>query len=126
MNNQMTEALILLLAGFLVVFCVLILLIIVVTIYSRIIFSVQNSEKKKKEVLKEEVSSDDPTPASTQTAYIPRTDDDEIPGEIIAVIAAAVDSIYGEKPHKLRAVKKSRSSRSAWARAGLAENTRPF
>ena len=47
--NNMTEAFILLLAGFVVVFSVLIVLIAVVTIYSKIITSIQNAGKKKKE-----------------------------------------------------------------------------
>ena len=47
-------------------------------------------------------------------------------GEIIAVIAAAVDSLYGSKPHKIKNVKRSRSVRSSWGNAGIAENTRPF
>ena len=53
-------------------------------------------------------------------------EDDEIPGEIIAVIAAAVDAVYGEKPHKIRSVKRERPARSAWSRAGAMQNTRPF
>ncbi len=123
--DNMTQAWILLLAGFIVVFTVLILLIIIVTLYSKIVTSVQKAGEKKKErkkVVKIEVI--EPTP--TKTVPEPEENDDEIPGEIIAVIAAAVDAVYGEKTHKIKAVKKSRSSRSAWARAGVLENTKPF
>ena len=128
--NNMTEAFILLLAGFVVVFSVLIVLIAVVTIYSKIITSIQNAGKKKKEARnknKEVVVS--APPAKAHTAYVPQTqdeDDGEIPGEIIAVIAAAVDAVYGEKKHRIRSVRKTRASRSAWSRAGVLDNTRPF
>lgn len=122
--DNMTQAWILLLAGFIVVFTVLILLILIVTLYSKIVTSVQKAGEKKKEkkkvIVKAEVIEPSPAPA------VPEKDDDEIPGEIIAVIAAAVDAMYGETPHKIRSVRKSRSSRSAWAKAGVLENTRPF
>ena len=124
--NAMTQAFILLLAGFIVVFTVLILLIIIVSVYSKIVSSVQNKGKKDKKtkpvVVKFEPPAAPVVTAETETAQ----DSDEIPLEIIAVIAAAVDAVYGEKPHRIKAVKKSRASRSAWSRAGVLDNTRPF
>lgn len=122
--DNMTQAFILLLAGFLVVFVVLILLIVIVTLYSKIITSIQNGSKKKKAVEAEEVQTSAPAPAAA--AVEETADDGEIPGEIIAVIAAAVDAVYGDKPHRIKAVKKSRAARSAWSRAGVLDNTRPF
>lgn len=127
MDNMM-QAFILLLAGFLVVFTVLILLIVVVTLYSKIIRSVQSAGEKHKVKKSENAnnSSENVNAVRSLTRAEIEEDDDEIPGEIIAVIAAAVDAVYGDKPHKIKTVKKSRPARSAWARAGAMQNTRPF
>ena len=126
--GDMMQAFILLLAGFLVVFTVLVLLIVIVTLYSKIIRLTQDAGKKRKELTHEEaVETSEPT---RELRSLTRADieeeDDEIPGEIIAVIAAAVDAVYGEKPHKIRSVKRERPARSAWSRAGAMQNTRPF
>jgi sodium pump decarboxylase gamma subunit len=124
MDNLM-QAFILLLAGFIVVFVVLILLIIVVTVYSQIIVASQNAADKRKAKKAEQQTKDLPKPA-VAAPQEEIGDDSEIPGEIIAVIAAAVDSMYGSRPHKIAAVRKARTARSAWSRAGALENTRPF
>ena len=124
--NAMTQAFILLLAGFIVVFTVLILLIIIVSVYSKIVTAAQNKNKKEKNKIIPVKENDSPeTPVVTANTQ-DDTDSDEIPLEIIAVIAAAVDAVYGEKPHRIKAVKKARASRSAWSRAGVLDNTRPF
>lgn len=125
--NDMTQAFILLLAGFLVVFTVLILLIVIVTLYSKIIRSVQDAGNKKKKAVSEKTDEDVQHQEIRSLSREEIEDDDgEIPGEVIAVIAAAVDAYYGEKPHRIKAVKRERSARSAWARAGAMQNTRPF
>lgn len=47
--------------------------------------------------------------------------------EIVAVIAAAVDSTYGVGNAKIKSIKKSPSSgRPAWGQVGVIDNTRPF
>ncbi len=122
-GDQMAQAFILLLAGFCVVFVVLILLIIAVSLYSKIITAIFGTEPKKKKKAKVVVKEEVPEP---QTAVQEVPEDEGIPPEIIAVIAAAVDSLYGERPHRVRSVRRSRSGRSAWSKAGAAENTRPF
>ncbi len=123
--NNMTQAFILLLAGFVVVFTVLILLILIVTIYSKIVTSVQHAGEKKK--TKKKIVHIEPEPTNTvSVSENAEETDDGIPGEIIAVIAAAVDAMYEGKPHKIKAVKKQRIARSAWSRAGILDNTRPF
>ena len=54
-------------------------------------------------------------------------ENDEIPEEVIAVISAAVATMYGgSEKVKIKSVKRSRAKRSAWANAGVIENTRPF
>ena len=126
MENMM-QALILLLAGFLVVFTVLILLIALVTIYSKIIRVVQSAGEKKKEIRSaEKTENQEKNALRSVTRQEIEDDDGEIPGEIIAVIAAAVDAVYGEKPHRIKSVRKSREKRSSWAKAGALQNTRPF
>lgn len=123
--DNMTQAFILLLAGFVVVFVVLILLIIIVTLYGKIITTIQNKGKKKK-AKKEEPSETVPKVNAVSETEEMKISDGEISGEIIAVIAAAINAVYGEKPHRIKSIRKSRSTRSAWSRAGVLDNTRPF
>ena len=113
-------ALTLLIAGFVIVFLVLVVLIIVIMLYGKTIQSAQKAASKK------HGETDKPAIRSVTREEIEEYDSDEIPEEIIAVIAAAVDSLYGSKPHKIKNVKRSRSVRSSWGNAGIAENTRPF
>lgn len=131
MENMML-ALSLLLAGFIIVFVVLILLIIIITVYGKIIQAAQRSSKTRKE--KKKTADPVQSAAAAQPGSIgadvkaaaSSEGTDEIPGEIIAVIAAAVDAVYGSKPHRVRSVKRSGTVRSAWGNAGVIGNTRPF
>lgn len=128
-TERLVLALTLLLAGFIIVFVVLILLILIITIYGKIIQTAQGASQKRKQQKKKvvvEAKKEEKTagPAVFGNAG---SQNDEIPGEIIAVIAAAVDAVYGKSAHgRIRSVKRSRSSRSEWGRAGIAENTRSF
>ena len=117
-------ALTLLIAGFVIVFVVLILLIAVITLYGKVIQSVQNAVSNKREKKLEE-NKEKQTVKSIVREDI-EEDDGAIPEEIIAVIAAAVDAVYGSKPHKIKNIRRSRSVRSSWGNAGIAENTKPF
>lgn len=117
-------ALTLLIAGFVIVFVVLILLIAIITLYGKIIQSAQNAVSSKREK-KLEQNTEKPVVKAIVREDI-EEDDGAIPEEIIAVIAAAVDAVYGTKPHKIKNIKRSRSVRSSWGNAGIAENTRPF
>lgn len=118
-------ALNLLLAGVIIVFFVLVLLIVIIKIYSAIVQAAQSGVKNRKEAKQTEKEAE-PTEAVPQISTV-SADDGTIPGEVIAVIAAAVDAVYGDKPVKIKSVKRSRSnSGSAWRNAGLFENTKPF
>ncbi len=117
-------ALTLLIAGFVIVFVVLILLIAIITLYGKIIQSAQNAVSSKREK-KLEQNTEKPVVKAIVREDI-EEDDGAIPEEIIAAIAAAVDAVYGTKPHKIKNIKRSRSVRSSWGNAGIAENTRPF
>ena len=113
------------LTGFVVVFVVLILII---KIYGAIITNVQQGGKSKKEkarTVKTEKSV--PAPAVVKSAPSVPKIEDGISEETVAVIAAAAATMYGS-PEKVRikSIKKSDVGRSAWANAGVINNTRPF
>lgn len=122
---------IILLTGIVIVFSVLILLICIIKLYSALVVSIQETfkkkfaKKKKKTVSREELE--------TVTEAVPEllaadntVDDGEIPLEIIAAIAAAIDVVFGTGAVKIKSVKKTSKRRSAWRSAGIAENTRSF
>lgn len=111
------------LTGLVVVFVVLLLLIGIIKIYSAIVQKVLDTGNKKK--TKEKIEGDivSSVPSITPTPVV----QDGISEEVIAVISAAVATMYGSsaKP-KIKSIKKSSTGRSAWANAGVIENTRPF
>lgn len=123
--TKVTTSATMLLTGFTVVFIVLILLILIIYAYGTIIYKVQNKSKEKKEAkLKaQQVETAPVVSAPVETS----ASSDEIPNEIVAVIAAAVDSMYGQSGSKVKIknIKKS-NGRNAWANAGVLDNTRPF
>ena len=86
------------LTGFVVVFAMLILLIFIIKIYGAIIQKAQNAGKKSKAKKAE------------------------------TVISAAVATMYGSSEKaRIKSIKKSSDGgRSAWAKAGVLDNTRPF
>ena len=128
MENMML-ALSLLLAGFIIVFLVLILLIIVITIYGKIIQAAQKSSRDRKErKIKRVVELENINTEKPGDVYIAKTDTDEIPPEIIAVIAAAVAQIATEsgKQLRIRSVKRVGNAprRSAWSNAAAFDSMR--
>lgn len=123
----MEMALNLLLAGIVIVFFVLVLLIVIIKIYSAIVQAAQNGSQKRKDAKKAAEKKPEPVKTEPQVSTAQTTTDNgAIPGEVIAVIAAAVDAMY-DKPVKIKSVKRSRAnSGSSWRNAGLFENTKPF
>lgn len=122
-------ALTLLLAGFIIVFMVLIALILIIMLYGKIIQKAQKTvevRREKKAIIRAEKEAENAPEKTTPAGGMVFGGSDEIPGEIIAVIAAAVDSLYGDKPHKIRSVSRSRKGRSSWGNAGVIQNTKPF
>lgn len=123
------------LTGFAVVFAVLFLLIGIIKIYSTIVQAVQNKNnvrknfrnQKKEKIAQPDDSLKKPSiiPARKSDANEPVVSDG-IDEEIVAVIAAAVAATYGSKGKaRIKSIKKS-GGRSAWANAGILDNTRPF
>ena len=118
------------LTGFVVVFSVLLLLIGVIKLYSFIVGKAQGTGKNKKKKKTEQT----PPAKKVVTAEISEpiakkeipSAEEGIPEEVVAVIAAAVAAVYGKSGRaKIKSIKKA-GGRSAWANAGVLDNTRPF
>lgn len=119
------------LTGFVVVFAVLLLLILIIKIYSAIVGKAQNVSSKraeKKVKVKEGELKLSNTPARPLPAASPAPAvEDGISEEVVAVISAAVYTMYGSSGKaRIKSIKKSDGKRPAWANAGILENTRPF
>ncbi len=123
---------IILLTGIVIVFSVLILLIGIIKLYSALVVSIQETfkkkfaKKKKKSVTREEIEAPVEAPKTENVESAASSDNDAIPLDVIAAIAAAVDYVFGEGAVKIKSVRKSSKRRSAWRSAGMAENTRSF
>lgn len=118
------------LTGFVVVFAVLLLLILIIKLYSTIVQKAQQSGKKKKEKVKiKEVIPSVSTPAAAPavSTLSVQSAQDGVTDEVVAVISAAVATMYGSSGKaRIKSIKKSDTGRSAWANAGILDNTRPF
>ena len=126
MGDNFTLSITILLTGFAVVFAVLLILIGIIKLYGTVIFNIQNKKRVKKasrnadlpKVEREEA----PAPAAIVEAE-PEVDDDAL----IAVISAAVYSVYSSSSVHIKSIRKASSRRtSAWRSAGLSDNVRPF
>lgn len=118
-----------LITGFVVVFAVLVLLILLISVYGTIVSKAEKAiadkkaakeeaEKSAKEAVK--VADVSPVQAPAPVAENGLTD------EVIAVIAAAVDAMYGQGTVKVKSIKRVPQSRPVWSTAGIMDNTRPF
>lgn len=107
--------------GLVIVFSMLVLLVFVLFLFGVIFSKTEKTQKTKVPAVKKETK---PAPAPVASAPVAKSND-----EVIAVIAAAVASMYegtGVKPI-IRRVKKAGSNvRPAWTAAGIFENTRSF
>ena len=115
-------------AGIIIVFVILLLLIFIFYAYGGIFRSVTSSRQKKAEA-KKAMEAEKPESASPEPAQVPEPVEGEIPGEIIAVIAAAVAAMSGGRSCAIRKITRSQrqsGQRGSWAAAGVYENTRPF
>lgn len=126
--EKATISLEILITGFAVVFAVLLLLILLITVYGKIVSKAEKAmldRKVQKETdLKAEEITEEPVQADTSTA-IP-VPSNGITDEVIVVIAAAVNAMYGEGTVKVKSIKKVPQSRPVWSTAGIMDNTRPF
>lgn len=119
--------------GVVVVFIGLILLIIAVSVYGKIFHSLNQRKDAKAKAEAEakirEAAKGAPVPeAKVVSNTAAPVIEDGIEEEIVAVIAAAIAAMGAASGKKLalRSIKTSKGARSAWANAGISENTRPF
>lgn len=117
------------LTGIALVFAMLLLLVIVLIIFGSVSVSLSKAKDKKAAKVKAEAYANmiadtkEESPVAVQQEVA--ADDDEI----IAVISAAVYSMYAGSNIKpvIKSIKKSSSTRrSSWAKAGIADNTKAF
>ncbi len=114
--------------GIVIVFSMLVLLVLVLVIFGLISsFARKLSEKKSERINKAQLAKmasdtyiEEPSNLSQNTT--------SNQNEIVAAISAAIATVYsgsGKKPI-IKSIKKSGSRRSAWASAGIADNTKSF
>ena len=130
LKGKFTISASMLVTGFAIVFGVLFLLIFIIWLYGTIVSNAQNKAaqrkadkelKKRKEIIKDVK----PRPKSAPSVE-KKPAFDSIPGEVAAVISAAVYTMYGSKQKvRINSIKRRRSV-SAWANAAMLENNQPF
>lgn len=126
-SEKIITSLTVLLTGFVVVFAVLFILIGIIKGCGIIVTKLEQKVNEKK-AQKEAALAQPPAPVQTQKPVeVAETAESGISDEIVAVIAAAVDAMYGSSGKaRIKSIKKSDKSRSAWSKAGILDNTRPF
>lgn len=124
MGDKLTLSLTVLLTGFAVVFAVLLILIGIIKLYGTIIYNIQNRGLKKKNTpqAKSAAVSDKVMEPVVSVDADEETDDDAL----IAVISAAVYSMYSSSGVRIKSIRKAKPASNAWRNAGLSDNLRPF
>ena len=123
-GDKLTLSVTVLLTGFAVVFAVLFLLIGIIKAYGTIIYNIQNKgQKKKKKTPPVKVTSQPKVMEPIATVEAEEVTDDD---ELIAVISAAVYSMYSSSQVRIKSIRKSPAKSNAWRNAGLSDNLRPF
>ena len=116
--------------GVALVFAMLVLLVAILILFGKISVALQNAKNKKiekaRKAMFDALSSNDEETEPTVATVISR--EDGLSEEVVAVISAAVATMYMNSPVKpvIKAIKKSAGRRSAWANAGVIDNTRAF
>ncbi len=121
MGDKLITSLTVLLTGFVVVFVVLLLLIGIIKLYGTIVYNIQNKPKQTKKE-----KEPDPKADPTEPVALIESDDQTDENELIAVISAAVYSMYEKGSVKIKSIRRSSSKSNAWKNAGLSDNIRPF
>ena len=123
-GDKLTLSLTVLLTGFAVVFVVLLLLIGIIKLYGTVIYKIQTrGQKKKKDAPPVKVVSATDK-VMEPVAWIEADEVDD--GELIAVISAAVYSMYSSSQVRIKSIRKSPARSNAWRSAGLSDHLRPF
>lgn len=125
MGDNLTLSITILLTGFAVVFAVLLVLIGIIKGYGTVIYNIQNRQQMKKasrnadlpKVVREpEIES----PVVEEDAY------EEDNDELIAVISAAVYTMYSSSDVRIKSIRKAPSRSASWRNAGISDNVKPF
>ena len=113
--------------GITVVFIGLVLLVVILLLFGLISKVRRNSADKKAELKNNVKNSDAPMP-KVETIKPTLEIEDNIEEEIVAVITAAIAHMSEKsgKRHAIKSIKTAKPQRTAWAAAGLMDNTRPF
>ncbi len=112
-------------SGVVIVFGMLLLLVAVLSVFGLVAKSANKTAKTEKKVEVKPAQKTNPAPAVVTPSATATTDNNEI----IAVIAAAVATMYDGsdvKPVIRRIIKAPAGGRPAWTAAGIFENTRSF
>lgn len=125
MGDNVTLSITILLTGFAVVFSVLLILIGIIKGYGTVVYNIQNKQQKKKasrnaEFPKAERESEIASPAVEEEIF------EEDNDELIAVISAAVYTMYSPSNVRIKSIRKAPSRSNAWRNAGISDNVRPF
>ena len=123
----MEFAILVTITGVLVVFSALMALSASIWLIGKILqgFSGKKKDKGGKDVKPAEASPA-AAPAPAASAKVANTAvQSGIPGDVIAAISAAIAMMMGGRVFKVKSIRRA-DSRSAWASAGIAENTRSF
>ncbi len=103
--------------GATIVFLMLVLLVVVIMMFGKVM-DIANGKSKAE------------TKNNKAITIIENNSNDDIEDEVVAAIAAAVGYLYSGSNIKpvIRAIKRSnnKNERTAWAKAGVAQNTRAF
>lgn len=121
-GDNITLSITILLTGFAVVFSVLLVLIGIIKAYGTAIYNIQNKARDKKASRNADLPKvvREPEPAVAEDAA------DEEDDALIAVISAAVYSMYSSDQVRIKSIRRSAPRSSAWRSAGLSDNVRPF
>lgn len=113
--------------GVALVFTMLVSLVLILVVFGKVSVALQNladkkSSKAREATLTQMLADEDKVDA------VVIDEEDSISDEVIAVISAAVSTLYmgSSKKPLIKAIKKSNGRRSAWGNAGVVDNTRAF
>lgn len=128
LEQQVQLSLTVLLTGLVIVFTMLVFLTYLIKGYSAAVrkFMAKNIDKNERQTIA-------PAPAPVAIARLDKPSaapavEAGISEEVVAAISAAVYTMYGTSGAAVTNIRRSAQppTRSAWAMAGLLENTRPF
>lgn len=126
MGQNITLSITILLTGFAVVFAVLLVLIGIIKAYSTGVYKIQNRRQLKKITRNADLPKAEREP-EVETPPVVDEIDEEDNDELIAVISAAVYSMYSSpKNIRIKGIRRAPSRTNAWRNAGITDNVRPF